>query len=120
MGFNSFILNQMIVMGYAYDFTGDSKYLDGMFDGISYLLGRNAMDQSYVTGYGERPLQNPHDRFWTPQTSKRFPAPPPGIISGGPNSRFEDPTINAAAIFDPSCPTSAFLFKYNIIKKSDC
>jgi len=45
-GSNSFILNQMIVMGYAYDFTGDSKYLDGMFDGISYLLGRNAMDQS--------------------------------------------------------------------------
>jgi len=62
--------------GICYDFTGDSKYLDGMFDGISYLLGRNAMDQSYVTGYGERPLQNPHDRFWTPQTSKRFPAPP--------------------------------------------
>jgi|GEM_PF-173895 len=95
-GSNSFILNQMIVMGYARDFSGDSKYLDGIFDGISYLLGRNAMDQSYVTGYGERALQNPHDRFWTPQTSSKWPAPPPGIISGGPNSRFEDPTINAA------------------------
>ncbi|WP_136479301.1 glycoside hydrolase family 9 protein [Acetivibrio thermocellus] len=95
-GSNSFILNQMIVMGYAYDFTGNSKYLDGMQDGMSYLLGRNGLDQSYVTGYGERPLQNPHDRFWTPQTSKKFPAPPPGIIAGGPNSRFEDPTITAA------------------------
>jgi len=50
MGSNSFILNQMIVMGYAYDFTGNSKYLDGMQDGMSYLLGRNGLDQSYVTG----------------------------------------------------------------------
>ncbi len=95
-GSNSFILNQMIVMGYAHDFTGNSKYVDGMQDGMSYLLGRNALDQSYVTGYGERALQNPHDRFWTPQTSKKFPAPPPGMIAGGPNSRFEDPTIIAA------------------------
>ncbi|HHV30437.1 glycoside hydrolase family 9 protein [Acetivibrio mesophilus] len=95
-GSNSFLLNQMIVMAYARDFSSDSKYFDGILDSMSYLLGRNAMDQSYVTGYGERPLTNPHDRFWTPQTSSKWPAPPPGIISGGPNSRFEDPTINAA------------------------
>ncbi|NLM60414.1 MAG: cellulose 1,4-beta-cellobiosidase [Clostridium sp.] len=99
-GSNSFILNMMIVMAYARDFTGNDKYFDGIQDSISYLLGRNAMDQSYVTGYGERPLTNPHDRFWTPQTSAKWPAPPAGIISGGPNSRFEDPTINAAVLKD--------------------
>ena len=99
-GSNSFILNMMIVMGYAKDFTGDSIYLDGILDSMSYLLGRNAMDQCYVTGYGERPLTNPHDRFWTPQTSSKWPAPPAGIVSGGPNSRFEDPTINAAVLKD--------------------
>jgi len=99
-GSNSFILNMMIVMAYAHDFTGYNKYLDGIQDSMSYLLGRNAMDQCYVTGYGDRPLTNPHDRFWTPQTSSKWPAPPAGIISGGPNSRFEDPTITAAVLKD--------------------
>jgi len=99
-GSNSFIINMAIVMAYARDFTGNDKYFNGMLDSISYLMGRNAMDQCYVTGYGDRPLTNPHDRFWTPQTSAKWPAPPAGILSGGPNSRFEDPTINAAVLKD--------------------
>jgi len=99
-GSNSFIINMAIVMAYARDFTGDNKYFDGIQEAMSYLMGRNGMDQCYITGYGERPLTNPHDRFWTPQTSAKWPAPPAGILAGGPNSRFEDPTITAAVLKD--------------------
>jgi len=95
-GSNSFVLNTMIVFAYAYEYTGDTKYLDGMTSSMDYILGRNALDQCYVTGYGERPLQNPHHRFWAYQLSKKFPKPPAGCVSGGPNSNFQDPTINAA------------------------
>jgi len=89
-GSNSFVLNEMIIMGLAYDFTNNIKYLDGMVAGKDNLLGRNAMDKSYVSGYGENPLQNPHHRHWAyqawPRQDLRYPLPPAGAISGGPNS----------------------------------
>ena len=39
-----------------------------------------------MTGYGEKPLVNPHHRFWAHQARADFPEAPPGILSGGPNS----------------------------------
>jgi endoglucanase len=30
---------------------------------LDYLLGRNPLDRSYVTGIGTRPVQHPHHRF---------------------------------------------------------
>jgi endoglucanase len=89
-GSNSFVLNNMLVLALAHDFTQDEKYLHAVGDGMDYLLGRNAMAQSYVTGYGERPLEHPHHRFWARQASDAFPEPPPGVISGGPNSGLQD------------------------------
>jgi len=97
-GSNSFVLNNMIVMALAHDFTHEQKYLDGVGEGMSYLLGRNPMDQSYVTGYGERPLEHPHHRFWAHQANAAFPSPPPGAISGGPNSGLQDPYVQAAGL----------------------
>ncbi|MBN1428196.1 MAG: glycoside hydrolase family 9 protein [Anaerolineae bacterium] len=90
-GSNSFILNNMIIVALAYDFTGNEAYLEGVSEGMDYLLGRNPMGQSYITGYGELPLQNPHHRFWAHQANPGFPSPPPGVVSGGPNSGLEDP-----------------------------
>ncbi len=97
-GSNSFIINNMMILGLAYDFTGDDKYLEGMVLGMDYLLGRNAMAKSYVTGYGARPLQNPHHRFWAHQYNSSFPAAPPGAVSGGPNSSLQDPYVKAAGL----------------------
>ena len=88
----------MIIMALAHDFTREQKYLDGVGEGMSYLLGRNPMDQSYVTGYGERPLEHPHHRFWAHQANAVFPGPPPGAVSGGPNSGLQDPYVQAAGL----------------------
>lgn len=97
-GSNSFLLNNMLVMGLAYDFTKEPRFIDGVVMGMDYILGRNAMDQSYVTGYGERPLVNPHHRFWSFQTNSKFPHAPAGLVSGGPNSGLEDPYVQAAGL----------------------
>jgi endoglucanase len=94
-GSNSFILNNAIVLGLAYDVTQDRRFLDGAQDAMDYVLGRNPNDQSYVTGYGFRPLQNPHHRFWAHQVNAAFPSPPPGVMSGGPNSGLQDPYVQA-------------------------
>jgi len=69
---------------------------------MDYVLGRNAMDQCYVTGYGTRPLVNPHHRFWAYQSNHKFPHAPPGAISGGPNSGLQDPYVKAANL--AGCP----------------
>ena len=92
-GSNSFVLNDLIVMALARDFTKNDKYLNGVTDGIDYLLGRNPNDKCYVTGYGEHPLENPHHRFWAYQSNTKFPKPPAGAISGGPNSGLQDPWV---------------------------
>jgi endoglucanase len=97
-GSNSFVLNNLIVVGLAFDFTHKPRYAAAVAEGFDYLLGRNPLDQSFITGYGARPLLHPHHRFWAQQTNAKYPPPPPGAISGGPNSGLEDPYVQAAGL----------------------
>ncbi len=97
-GSNSFVINNLIVLALAYDFTKQPKYLNGVATGMDYLLGRNPLGQSYVTGYGEKPLKNPHHRFWAHQANVKYPSAPPGVLSGGPNSNIDDPYAKAAGL----------------------
>jgi endoglucanase len=97
-GSNSFVVNNLMVLALAADFTKQQKYLDGVATGMDYLLGRNPLGQSYVTGYGEKPLENPHHRFWAHQANARYPKAPPGVLSGGPNSNVDDPYSKAAGL----------------------
>lgn len=107
-GSNSFVLNNMLVMALGYDFTKDAQLLRGVAMGMDYLLGRNPMAKSYVTGYGTRPLENPHHRFWAHQANAKYPKPPAGVVSGGPNSGLEDPYVKAAGL--TSCaPEKCFI-----------
>jgi len=85
-GSNSNVLNRAILLGLAYDFTGEREYREAVVDAIDYLLGRNPLDRSYVSGYGERPFRNPHHRFWAHSLNEALPPPPPGVLSGGPNA----------------------------------
>jgi endoglucanase len=97
-GSSSFVLNNALAMALAYDFSGEAKYLDGVAEAMNYLLGRNPLDKSYVTGYGARPLQHPHHRFWAHQANPKYPPPAPGAVSGGPNSGLQDPYVQAAGL----------------------
>ncbi|GLS90721.1 endoglucanase [Psychromonas marina] len=91
-GSNSNIVNRGIFLTYAADFSGDMRYMQTLAHGMDYILGRNPMDQSYISGYGSNPLKNPHHRFWAHQAAESSPKPAPGALSGGPNSiSFSDP-----------------------------
>jgi len=85
-GSNSVLLNRAMLLGLAARSTGEARYRAGAVDVIDYLLGRNPLGQSYVSGYGARPMANPHHRFWAPSLDASLPPPPPGVVSGGPNS----------------------------------
>ncbi len=92
-GSNSMVVNNAICMGLAYDIADEAQYISGVSTAMDYLMGRNVLEQSYVTGYGERELKYPHHRWWSYQLDNTFPSAPKGVLSGGPNSQMQDPMI---------------------------
>ncbi len=94
-GSNSMVINNCIVMAYAYDLTGDINYMNGVATGLDYLFGRNPLSYSYVTGYGTYKEKNPHHRYWSYELDKTLPMAPDGILSGGPNAGLQDPYVRA-------------------------
>ncbi|MBR1897718.1 MAG: glycoside hydrolase family 9 protein [Oscillospiraceae bacterium] len=95
-GSNSFVADNAIILAYAYDLNGNSDYLNGVASAMDYLLGRNPMDYSYVTGYGTHAVQYPHHRWWSNLLSDSFPKAPCGVLVGGPNSGMEDPWVQGS------------------------
>ena len=84
-------INNAIVLATAYDLTGDARYRDGALQGMDYIFGRNALNHSYVTGWGTRTPQNQHSRMYARQLDPNSPNPPVGSITGGPNTSLQDP-----------------------------
>jgi endoglucanase len=94
-GSNNLVLNNLVVLATAYDIKGDARFRDGVLRGLDYLLGRNALNQSYVTGYGEKASHNQHSRWYANQLNPALPHPPVGSLAGGPNSSIQDPKAQA-------------------------
>lgn len=92
-GSTHLVIQNAIVMGTAYELTDDAKYRDGMLEAMDYIFGRNALNNSYVTGYGSHYSQNQHSRWFSAQLNADLPHPPKGSLSGGPNSSIQDPVV---------------------------
>ncbi|WP_234534282.1 glycoside hydrolase family 9 protein [Streptomyces shenzhenensis] len=90
-GSNSEAADNAVVMAVAGELTGAARYRAGVLETMDYLLGRNAIGQSYVTGYGEKSSHNQHHRFWAHQLDSSLPNPPAGALAGGPDSALQDP-----------------------------
>ncbi len=94
-GSNSVASNKGVILIHAYILTQDEKYLNAAIGIADYLLGRNPLDRSYLTGFGVNPIMNPHHR---PSQADGIEAPVPGMLSGGPNASAND--IVACKNFD--------------------
>ena len=92
-GSNSMVVNNAMVMGLAYDIEHDPKYISGVSTAMDYIFGRNLLEMSYVSGYGEHHLEHPHHRWWSNELDANFPSAPRGVLSGGNNSEMQDPMI---------------------------
>ena len=106
-GSNGIAANKGMVLIHAYILTKDEKYLNAARGIVDYILGRNPLDRSYLTGYGVNPTMNPHHR---PSQADSIEAPVPGMIAGGPNASATDcakshTDANAVAksYYDNSC-----------------
>jgi endoglucanase len=99
-GSNSAVANNAMILAIA-------GYRDAALESLDYLLGRNAINQSYVTGYGERASHNQHHRFWAHSLDPALPEPYPGSVAGGPDSHLQDPVAQRNL---PGCaPATCYL-----------
>lgn len=87
---NERAVNNMIAMAYAYDISGDVKYLNGIAKGMDYMLGNNPMAFSFITGYGSYHAKNPTHRYWSYEIDKTLPQAPDGVLVSGPTADAED------------------------------
>ena len=86
-GSNSSAANQGVWLLHAYYLTGNEKYYTAALKALDYLLGKNPLDMSFVTGYGTKSPMHPHHR---PSTSDNVNEPIPGMLVGGPHSGGDD------------------------------
>lgn len=89
-GSNSRVTNNAVIMSYAYDATGDGKYLNGAMQAMDYIFGRNGLGFSYVTGCGSYHVNAPTSEYWIYDVDRRFPKAPDGVMVGGPCSPLYD------------------------------
>lgn len=93
-GSNSFVANDGIWLLYTYYVTGESKYYETAIKALDYLLGKNTLDKSFVTGYGTNTPMHPHHR---PSEADGVAEPIPGMLVGGPNRGMEDSNENSTS-----------------------
>ena len=68
----------------------DRRYLQEVRESMDYILGRNALGISYVTGYGTTYSRNQFSYMFAASTDPSYPPPPRGALAGGPNSGLAD------------------------------
>ncbi len=86
-GSNAVAGNQGVWLLHAYYLTGEAKYYQAAVKVLDYLLGKNPLDMSFLTGFGTKSAMKPHHR---PSTSDKVKDPVPGMIVGGPQPGGED------------------------------
>ena len=109
-GSNGGAANKGMILIHAYILSKDEKYLNAAIGIADYILGRNPLDLSYLTGYGVNQVMNPHHR---PSQADEIEEPVPGMVAGGPNASATDCAksyVNMDAVaksyYDNSCSYS--------------
>lgn len=86
-GSNMVLLNRAMLLLIAARVSGEARYQALALEHVHYLLGRNVLDYSYVTGFGDRAVRHPHHR---PSVGDGVEDPVPGLVAGGPNRGLND------------------------------
>ena len=111
-GSNGVVASNGSVLALAFRTLKDKKYLDAMVAASDYILGRNAVNYSFVTWFGDKTPMNIHHRQ---SGSDGITKPCPGYMCGGPNTdavtdcgaaNYPTTTIKAKCYLDSQCSYS--------------
>jgi endoglucanase len=86
-GSNGVAGNQLMYLMKAYEVTNDIDYLNAVFVGLDYFLGRNGVGTTYITGQGIISPKFPHHRT---SEADKIKEPVPGMVVGGPQPGQQD------------------------------
>lgn len=76
-GGNSNVINNAVVLATAFDLTRNPVYRDGAVQAMDYILGRNALNISYVTGWGSTPRRTSTAGSSATSSTRTCPDRPP-------------------------------------------
>lgn len=107
-GSNGFAGNIGLATMLAYKVSGESKYYKASIDVLDYIMGRNPLDQSFVTGFGGNPPMNIHHRQ---SEADAIIAPVPGWVAGGANPGNQSQDCGTAA-YNSALPALSYLDDY--------
>ncbi|MFY7827423.1 MAG: glycoside hydrolase family 9 protein [Flectobacillus sp.] len=99
-GSSSHAANQAMFLLQAFQITPKKIYLEAALGNMDYLLGRNGIGYSLITGYGSKYPRHPHHRI---SIADGVDEPVPGLLSGGPNSGQQD-----QCKYDSNVPDESF------------
>ncbi|MDF3125210.1 glycoside hydrolase family 9 protein [Rheinheimera sp. 1928-s] len=104
-GSNAVAMNKAILLYKANQITAKASYVEAMQGLLDYVLGRNPLDLSYVTGFGVKSPQHIHHR---PSEADGIKAPVPGWLAGGAQPGQQDKckyssTLPAKSYVDDWC-----------------
>lgn len=107
-GSNSDILDAAMIFANAYEVTKDKKYLDLSIETFDYIMGKNGVGYSFVTGFGSKRAMKIHHR---PSEADGIEDPLPGFVIGGPNFRLQDkgPLEQAGFAYASDLPAKAYI-----------
>lgn len=107
-GSNSGVLNQAMMLLQGYLLNGNNEYLKAAQSQLDYVLGRNATDFSFVTGYGAKTPQHIHHRA---SEADSIAAPIPGFVAGGPHAGQQDKD-DCSVAYPSNLPAKSYLDHY--------
>ena len=104
-GSSAVALNQSMMLLQGYQLNAKPEYLQAAQSGLDYVLGRNAVGTSFVTGFGARSALHPHHR---PSVADGIDAPVPGFLVGGPQPGQQD-KAHCRASYASALPAKSWL-----------
>lgn len=101
-GSNELVADNAMSLLLAYQLNKNQLYVNQAITHIHYLLGANSLGQSYISGFGENTINNPHHR-----PTNAAGEVVPGMLAGGPNKNLQDPL--AKSKLEGMAPAKCFL-----------
>lgn len=107
-GSNSDFLDVAMIFANAYEVSKDEKYLDLAIETFDYIMGKNAVGYSFITGFGSKRAMKIHHR---PSDADGIVDPYPGFVIGGPNYDRQDQgeLIKIGVEYQDGVPAKAYV-----------